>query len=619
MFLLVLCTLLLWGAAFSDTTVTIYNEWLSQGGRVHYEPERWNKHNALDKRTLIPNCKSIGTAPGRWVNRDLRENLFANWPQNPSHHGYPDPTYLQDHALQRRTWGSYMFQLTGYGSVVDDMVWEMKGLSWPIWMNKSNHQGGFPNNVDAASELVSLMVQSAKSYIGGRLPYIFEVINEPDWAEKIIDPQTNVDYQRAVADKLKSRFGMKVAGPSYTSFALRQADENDFSYWKRTAKFLDMSLDHLDFFSFHSYNYLHIPGRNHTNFSNYTYYGINEARLVASLDMVENYSHQKKGKGVQLVNTEFGLGLLNLGVSPNFENGIIDFQTIYQLNGFMFTFLTLREFIDRVTAYLLANEQYPGHTSLRNSLFTTDGHPLSAAKFYTFWHNFNSNQTFLRVSSQYNGQERIVAPLALANPHTKEMVVLLHNYGSKYENVKLDFNNSWFNPSTGTETCILFENGNPAVHLNYPFNMSEHNGTVGLPGSSTCFYKFKTNYNFAGIHTDNQITYYGKDMVIPISNGHAQTTISLPGSGYHTSRLRVGVSRDKNANAKPQEVVFNGHALSASYMLFDAMKILGKTNWNVWEYMVPESLVHPTNTVNMTFDGDGGTVTSVALVVGTLQ
>ncbi|XP_046582582.1 uncharacterized protein LOC124289960 [Haliotis rubra] len=609
MFLPVLCTLLLWGAASSDTTVTIYNEWLSQGGRMHYEVERWNKVNGFTQLNLIPNMKSIRAAAGRWVNRDIK--LFPNWPQSHSHHGYPDPKYLQDHTLQSKTWSWYEQQLSNYGNNIANIVWNIEGRHWPAWIDKSHHKGGFPNNVDAAAEFVSLMVQSAKDYTGGRLPHIFEVINEPDWYEDTIDPQTNINFHRAVADKLKSRFGIKVAGPSYTSMALRQSDENNFSSWKRTAKFLDMSLDHLDFFSFHCYNYLHISGGSHTNF------GINEARLVASLDMVENYSHIKKGKNVQLVNTEFGLGVS--GVAAGFENGLIDFQTIYQSNGFMFTFLNLREFIDRVTVFLFSNEQYPGHPSLRNSLFTMQGQPRENTKFFTFWKNFIYDHRFLRVSSQYNGQEKIVAALALANPHTKEMMVLLHNYGSKFENVQLDFPNNWLNPSTGEETCVLLDNGNPAIHPNYSFDRSKLHGTVGLPGSSTCFYKFKTNYNFNGIHTDNENTYYGKNMIIPISNGHAQTTIHLPSSGYHSSHLRIGISRDKNANAKPKAVVFNGHTLSSSYMLFDAMKVKAKTKWNVWVFMVPASQVHTSNTVTMTFDGNGGHVTSVALVAGKLQ
>ncbi|XP_046548418.1 uncharacterized protein LOC124258368 isoform X1 [Haliotis rubra] len=336
--------------------------------------------------------------------------------------------------------------------------------------------------------------------------------------------------------------------------------------------------------------------------------------------MVENYSFLKKGKNVQLVNTEFGRGTV-FGVSPNFQNGLIEFETIYQPNGFMFTFLNMREFIDRVTIFLLSNEQFPGHASLRNSLFTVDGHPLQPTKFFMFWQNFTYDQKFLRVSSQYSEQERMVAPLALANPLTNEMVVLLHNYGRKLENVKLDFPNNWINPSTGEETCVLLDNGNPAIHADYHFNISKLHGTVGLPGSSTCFYKFKTNYNFAGLRTNNENTYYGKDMLIPINNGHAQTTIILPSSGYHTAHLRVGVSRDHKVVTKPNAVQFNGQALSSSYKLFDAMEnfsTIRTTTWNVWEFTVPESLVQTNNTVSMTFVGDGGHVTSVALVVGKL-
>ncbi|XP_046565586.1 uncharacterized protein LOC124274287 [Haliotis rubra] len=97
-------TVFLWGEVISDTTVTIHNEWLSQGGRVHYEVDRWDKFNGLAYTNLISKCKSIGAYSGRWMNRDLNGHLFGNWNQNPSHHGYPDPHYLQSSSLQRSTY-----------------------------------------------------------------------------------------------------------------------------------------------------------------------------------------------------------------------------------------------------------------------------------------------------------------------------------------------------------------------------------------------------------------------------------------------------------------------------------------------------------------------------------
>ncbi|XP_071095378.1 funoran endo-beta-hydrolase-like [Haliotis cracherodii] len=600
-----------WSGVFLDTTVTIYNEWLSQGGRVHYEADRWTKHNGLDRSNLIPYCKAIGTPTGRWLNRDLNDHLFANWHQDPNRHGYPVPHYLQNHALQSKMFSYYMEQVHGYGTEIKNIVWELKDLSWPDWMDKSHHEGKFPNNLDAASEFVSLMVQSAKDYTGGNIPHIFEVINEPE-VSNFIGLQTIIDFHKVVAQKLKSRFGMQVGGPTYTSYSIIKSDLYNFGMWKKTAKFLDMSLDHLDFFSFHAYNDLYVSG------GNFRFTGINEARLVAGVDMIENYSHLKKGKKVPLVISEYGRGGVT-GLDLYRHNSIIDFATTYLPSGLMFTFLNLREFMDRAVIFMLSNEQYGSQTSLNWSIFTKDGHETPMAKFFKFWHSFYYDQKFLKVASQFTGGERHVSPLALANPHNKELVVLLHNYGTVWQNVKLDFHGGWINPTTGESTCIQYQNGNTQMHSNVHFDTTKFNGNLGLPGQATCFYKFKTNYNFDGVRTNNENTYYGKDMIIPINNGHAQTTIHLPISDYHTSHLRVGVSRDKNANGKPHSVVFNGYTLPSTYTLFDSDKVQASTQWEVWEYWVPNDRIQSTNTISMTFDGNGGHVSSVALVVGKRQ
>ncbi|XP_046547153.1 beta-porphyranase A-like [Haliotis rubra] len=609
--ILVFLNSLLWNGVYLDATVTIYNEWLSQGGRVHYEADRWTKHNGLDRANLIPYCKAVGSPTGRWMNRDLNDHLFGNWPQDPHHHGYPDPHYLENHALQSKMFSYYMEQVHGYGSEIKNIIWDLKGLSWPDWMDKSHHEGKFPNNLDAAGEFVSLMVQSAKDYSGGHIPHILEVINEPE-VSNFIGLQSIIDFHKVVGQKLKSRFGMQVAGPTYTSYSIVKSDLHNFGMWNKTAVFLDMSLDHLDFFSFHAYNDLYVSG------GKFRFTGINEARLVGGVDMIENYSHLKKGKKVPLVISEYGRGGVT-GLDLNLHNSIIDFATTYLPSGFMFTFLNLREFLDRTVIFMLSNEQYGSQTSLNWSIFTKDGRETTMAKFFKFWHSFHYDQKFLKVSSPYTGWERSVSPLALADPHKKELVVLLHNYGTAWQNVKLDFHGGWINLTTGESTCIQYKNGNTEMHTNVHFDTTKYNGNLGLPGQATCFYKFKTNYNFDGLRTNNENTYYGKDMVIPINNGHAQTTISLPSSGYHTSHLRVGVSRDKNASGKPHIVVFNGYTLPSTFTLFDSDKVQSTTKWEVWEFWVPADKLKATNTITMNFDGNGGHVSSVALVVGKLE
>ncbi|XP_067657805.1 beta-porphyranase A-like [Haliotis asinina] len=607
---LAIITVYLCGEVISDTTVTIYNEWLSQGGRVHYEVDRWNKFNGLVNSNLISKCKDIGAESGRWINRDLKGHLFANWHQSSSHHGYPDPQYLQDRSLQSNTFNKYMEQVHGFGNGVKNIVWEIKGLSWPNWIDKSHHQGKFPNNVDAAAEFVSLMVQGAKDYTGGPLPAYFEVINEPDASWQALDSGTVLNFHKSVAQKLKSRFGIKVGGPTYTGYIIR-TDADNFRLWERNREFMDMSLDHMDFFSFHAYNDINVSGGSHE------FHGINEARLVALIDMIENYSHKTKGRSFPIIISEFGRGPVH-GISQDAHSGIVDFGTLYLGFGHMFTYLNLREFMERAIVFLLANEQYPGHNSLNWSLFTKDGHETALANYFHFFKNLYYDQKFLRVESAYTGWERVVSPLALANPKNKDVMVLLYNYGKQWQNVKLDFHNGWIHPTTGVSTCLQYQNGNPVMHWNVHFDTTKNNGKVGLPGEGVCYYKFGTNYNFGGVKTNNENTYYGKDMVIPISNGHAQTTIQVPGSGFHTARLRIGVSRSKSENGKPT-VTFNGYTLSSTYSLYDSDKNNAPTKWELWEFSVPANRVHSSNTVGMSLGGNGGHVSSVALVVGHLQ
>lgn len=62
----------------ADYQVTIYPTYLSQGGRTHFETDRWDGHNGLDIQPNIERCKAIATESGRWLNRDLNWNIFQN-------------------------------------------------------------------------------------------------------------------------------------------------------------------------------------------------------------------------------------------------------------------------------------------------------------------------------------------------------------------------------------------------------------------------------------------------------------------------------------------------------------------------------------------------------------
>ncbi|XP_046543647.1 uncharacterized protein LOC124253839 [Haliotis rubra] len=600
------------GSVFSDTTVTIYPQWLAQGRSVRYETDRWNKHNGLEPESLMADCRSIGTDSGRWLNRDLNDRLFQDWPEDPNRSGYPDPNYLKNATKQQELFSTYLANIkSGYKN---EMVMEAKAEYWPSWINQSEHEGQFPNNIDAAAEFIMLMVQGVYDYTNGEIPPYFEPINEPDAEPDIWNFTTIAIFHKLVAEKFHARFNIKVNGPTLDG-ETGLADRNDFSYWKKVAYFMDLTQGYLDEFSFHSYNSLIVSGKSH----NLT--GMNEARLVAFVDLVESYASLKTGKQVPLVISEYGRDIV-MGIDKFAPSGIVDFSTIYHCNAHRFTQLSLREYIDRTVVFLLANEQHSGHGSLNWSLFTLQGNTTRIADVYKFWYKFTTDYSFIRTTSQYDGTERTVSPLVMSSSLHNETVVLLHSYSQKTQNVKLVFQDDWIKPTKGQATCITIkDNWYPIMTFNTPFDIQKTRGMIELPPEATCHFTFKITSNQLPRVIFNETTFYGADTLIPVKDNVVWTEINLPKGQYYSARMRVSTSWPINVTNSVSYLTFNHHRLDTFYKLYDSDKFNSTTSWEVWEFVVPTSLfVTGANQVQVHFSSSmtTGYVSSVALVTGKL-
>ncbi|XP_067675705.1 uncharacterized protein [Haliotis asinina] len=597
-------------SVYSYTTVTIHPQWLAQGGSARYDSNRWNKHNSLDHEDYISKCRSFRTDAGRWNNNGLTYQLFANWPEDPNRSGYPDPNYLKNATKQKEVFSLYLDNInSGYEN---DMIMTSGALGiYPSWLNQSEHSGQFPNNVDAAAEFMMLMVQGVYDFTNGRIPPYIEPINEPDPKGNILNLKTAALFHKLVAEKIHSRFNMKVAGPTLDGFA-RNSDRNNFTYWKEVADFMDVTRGYLDVFSFHSYNSLILSGKSHK------FTGMNEARLVAFVDLVESYAHQKTGKLLPLVISEYGRDKVE-GMNKTTPSPIVDFATIYHSNAHRFTQLGLREYIDRAVAFLLAQVGYPYNNW---SLFTRQGQPRRVIDVYEFWYKFNSDYSFIRTTSQYDGKERIVSPLAMSSSLNNETVILLHSYSQESQTVRLDFEDDWIKPTTGEATCVTIkDNWYPAITFNVTFDIQKTQGILELPPESTCHFTFKTSSDHLPRVTLNETTYYGSDILIPVKGNIAMTIISLPEAQYHSARLRVSASWPDNETNNVAYLTFNDHRLESFYQLYDAKLIESTTYWEVWEFVVPNSLiVSGSNQVQVHFSNNmkAGYVSSVALVAAHL-
>ncbi|XP_067676349.1 uncharacterized protein [Haliotis asinina] len=599
---------------YSDTTVTIHPQWLAQGGNVRYDNNRWNKHNCLDQANLIPYCRRLRTASGRWGDPDTYRRLFQDWPEDPNRSGYPDPNYLKNVTRQQQLCSGYLENINA--GFENDIIMVTEALEFPSWIDMSEHDGHFPNNVDAAAEFMMLMVQGINDYTKGRIPPYFEPINEPDVQWQILNFTTISTFHKLVAEKLHAKFNIKVAGPTITS-EIDRSDLRDFSFWQKVANFMDITLGYIDVFSFHAYNDLVLSGRS------YNFTGANEAHLVAFIDLVENYATQKTGKIIPLVISEYGRGGV-IGYDKFAPLPIIDFSTIYQSNAHRFTQLNLREYIDRAVVFLLASEERPGRYSLNYSLFTPDGKPTRIVDVYKFWYKFVSGFSFIRTTSQYDGEERTVSPLAMSSSSMNETVILLHSYSRRSQAVKLVFQDDWIKPTTGQATCTTIKDDwFPAITFNETIDLQKTQGIVELPPEASCHFTFNTPSNQLPSVTLNETTYYGTETLIPIKGNVVSTVIYLPNGQYDSARLRVSTSWLINETNSVSYLTFNLHRLDSFFKLFDSDKFnpTGNTYWNVWEFIVPASVFVPdSNQVQVHFSNNTttGYVSSVALVTGKL-
>ena len=498
-------------------------------------------------------------------------------------------------------------------------------LYWPSWLDTSNHGGKFPNNIDAGAEFIVLLLQAINKCSHGKMPAYFEVMNEPDAFWQNVDWDTVIDFHKLVAQKVKAKFPhMYVGGPTKTSI-ISVANKNNFQFWQLDERFLNMSVDHLDFYSFHPYNDFYVEG------NNYRWEGINEARLVGYIDMVENHANLRKGHGIELIISEFGVGSIH-GIDQNKPSPLIDWAHAYQHNAHMFTYQGFRDVINRAVGFLLANEQYLGQESLHYSLFNHDGSERHAAKAYRFWHHLKYNYKYLRIDSPFDNKERHISPVALVNPDDGTVAILLHNYDTNWITVNLKFPNNWMRVGSGKETC-MYLNSQKIPVLDEEKNMNSQNNNLYMRPESSCIFKFHANQNWGGLKQLQEKIYYGQNTKMGIKRDCQICIFSCQGCEYSVqtrvnvgstsnlqyAKLRVAVTRDgrTGGNLTPKAVTLNGHQLSNHYQLFLPGRGHEDSRWEVFVYNVPTSFVHQGgNTVKLAFYQDGGHVSTAAIITG---
>ena len=225
------------------------------------------------------------------------QHIAATLPEDPKRPGYADVSRLKNQKLPEP--GKQFYKDFGPNL---DVAAHGNHNAYPEYMGKyqledADYHGTpewIPENIDAAAELASMVMKY--NYTDFDRPRYYEPLNEPHW--KYFVDQHMADWHLAVQKKVHELTpDVKVGGMCQSvSYFFRDNYQN----FKGMKGFFDLTDGKMDFYSFHSYDYLRwrdgqFVGRIQSGLA-----------LEGSLDLLENYAVNKTGHEVDVVVSEMG-------------------------------------------------------------------------------------------------------------------------------------------------------------------------------------------------------------------------------------------------------------------------------------------------------------------------
>lgn len=160
---------------------------------------------------------------------------------------------------------------------------------------KENDPQYIPENIEAAAELSAAVMKY--NYTDFDRPRFYEPVNEPHWS--YFNDQHFADWHLKTMEKVhESTPDVKVGGLCMSVCYFYRGNYRSFNTGMKT--FIDRTGCNMDFYSFHTYDYLRWNG---DEFNGRLQSGL---ALEGTLDLVENYTVNAYGKEVDMVVSEQG-------------------------------------------------------------------------------------------------------------------------------------------------------------------------------------------------------------------------------------------------------------------------------------------------------------------------
>lgn len=626
--LAMLLALFLGSNATAQTSLTINaNEQRSIGGvnqldRARYfnytesivPPTNTNLGNLLEE---VQSPSGLNLHTGR-ISTELDQFISTSLPEDPSRPGFIDPN-----ALRTKIRGDYK-NFVENGSRwnpnrnADDFFFVQSGRVAAFWPSFFRQSGtNFPK-VDPYVEFVNIYLEETLTGPDAFLPvaqdrFHFEIINEPDLhINSTFTQQDYIDFHRDVTADIKAVHpDVSVGGPS---LAVTGLEDDNFDRFERNVGSLIAEAG-LDFHSIHPYERFSVL--NSTTFVQDIEQSV--GRIDAMIDLIRNRDELDNGKRSPIAFTEYGsFNRTNTGEYSAYPRDLQQWDQSQAIRHQLLLYLERPDTILNATPFVA-----PKHFS------NTTPTPENADN--VFWEQDATGtwsetilaqtfRTYANVKGEYIGlqNDNSANVQSVAFRDGNEVYVLLNNLLTSSQTVDL--------------SVLAGLGGVQSASIDRVFRLADTNfflddvdvtnsfENLTLNGHEGAVLTLKLTSDTAYESTTDELTFYGDDTIesltLPTGRSPEMTIAAdIEPANVESVTLRVGYNRPAGfTDGESFEIIFNGTTI----LVPEGIVGIDDGDFGLQSREIdidPAMLIDGDNTVELDFIGNGGWLSTAALIV----
>nr|ART27999.1 agarase GM002050 [Flammeovirga pacifica] len=542
--------------------------------------------------------------------------------QDPNKAGWPDVSHMQEKGQQ--TIKNYATKTNAHLLENREINMMEGGQMWPMYPNgqltspSSCCSDASPWSYEGTEAVAEFFTNYLTYYFGQggtsgkQKPKMIEVLNEP-FVKAYQYNTSNIEIAQmhnVVAKRIKQDHPDVMVG-GYTA-AHPAFEDHDFGHWERNWKlFIDEAGEEMDFFSFHLYDYVgdvDTMAEKQRKGSN----------IEAIMDMINHYSMIKLGEVKPWSISEYGW------FCPSCDGPYYAERDWYNVRSFSSMMLQLMERQDQIInaipfvltkatwAHDKAEDEYNSYgPRLMREIGEVEGEDPHSGyvytdilKFFELWTNVKGT----RIDTKSTDFDL----LSDAYINGNKFFLILSNLDQKERKVKLNFSNISDYPISEIMIKHAYET-NLLTQLDTTYHQ-EHIDEVTLGSEATMILEYTLASDILLSETKTEKLYYADKYLQPIvANQEVSFSINnINTTEFGEAILRIGLGREFDKSLRPTLKV-NGTNVELPNDWRGNEQENRDRFFGVLEVPIDYKLLQEDNTISLSFNDQGGHVTTMIL------